>query len=413
MADRYLIVGCGPAAVAAAEEIRKADADAEINMISHERLPVVMRPRLVEYATLQLEAAKLQSKPLQWFKDLNINLQLKTVAQSLDPLGHTLHLADGRQLAYDRCLLAVGITPRPAPFEGATLDGVGQMHYLDQADRVRAAVKQAEHTVVIGGGLLGQDMTRALCDAKRGVTLLVREDYVGFPLFDPVSGGMICEQLRRLGAEVRLTAEVGRIIGRDGRVSGVELKSGRQIECQAVFCAIGAMPNAQWLESSGLKVNHGIVVDDTLRTNLPDVYAAGSGTEYHLRGLQLMQASWGNSTAAGKVAGKNMAGGENSYDVPSDYTTRVGEQKFTLFGSHRNYFPKARYVGFHGDEGGYAALLEEHGIVRGGVLVGKHQRAKEIKRLQLLTEPVPHLAKLPEQNQTSVSEFIARALKLD
>ena len=390
-----------------------SDASAAIVMISHERLPTVARPRLVEYASLQMEDRELQTREAKWFKDLNISLHLKTVAESLDPLGHTVKLAGGQQIKYDRCLLSVGITPRPAPFVGADLKGVCQMHYLEQADQVRAAVEHADNTVIVGGGLLGQDMARAMSNAGRAATMLVREDYVGYPLFDPTSGNMVCQELRRLGAEVQLTTEIKHIIGRNGHVSGVALKSGREIACQAVFCAIGAMPNVNWLASSGVKVEQGIVVDEYLQTNLPDVYAAGSGTEYHVRGLRMMQASWGNSMAAGKAAGKNMAGKEEVYEVPSDYTTRVGEQKFTLFGAYRTQFPKARYVGFHGDEGGYAALLEEHGVVRGGVLVGKHQKSKEIKRLQLLDEAVPHLAKLPEQNNVSVSEFISKALKLE
>jgi 3-phenylpropionate/trans-cinnamate dioxygenase ferredoxin reductase component len=409
---RYLIVGCGPTGANAAEEIRQLDPQATITMISHERLCVVSRPRLVDYCTLQIEAEALQTRQPDWFEEHRIELRLNVVAVSLDPLGHTVKLATGETLAYDRCLLSVGITPRDVPFPGADLQGVGQMHYLDQADRVRTAIEKSDHTVVIGGGLLGQDMTAALRKAGRSATMLVREDYVGHPLFDRVSGDMLCQELRRLGAEVHLSTEVAEIRGSGGRVSGVVLREGRELSCQAVFCAIGAVPNADWLASSGLKVQQGIVVDSHLRTNLPDVFAAGSGTEYHLRRIRMMQASWGNAMAAGKVAARNMTGAEEVYEVPSDYSTRVGEKKFTLFGAHRSDYPKARYVGFRGDEGGYAALLEENGVVRGGVLVGKHQRTKDIKRLQLLGEPVPHLAKLPDQNDTSVSEFVAKAMNL-
>ncbi len=410
--SRYLIIGCGPTGTNAAEEIRKADPKATITMLSHERLRVVARPRLVEYASGQIAAEELETKDAEWFRERQIELLLETPAKSLDPLGHEVKLVNGQRICYDHCLLSVGITPRPVPIPGANLKGVCHMHYLEQADRVRAAVEQAELTVVVGGGLLGQDMTQALCNAGRRVTLLVREDFVGFPQFDTVSGGMVEDELRRMGAEIRKSTEVKIIVGQNGRMTGVTLSSGSELSCQAIFFAIGAMPNAGWLESSGLRVNRGIVVDSQLRTNLPDVYSAGSGTEYHVRGKELMQASWGNATAAGKTAGKNMAGGQEAYDVPSDYTTRVGEKKFTLFGSPRQAFPKARFVGFHGDEGGYAALLEEQGMVRGGILVGKHQKAKEIKHLQMLSEPVPLLDKLPDQNQTSVSEFVSRALSL-
>ena len=272
--------------------------------------------------------------------------------------------------------------------------------------------------VVVGGGLLGQDMTAALIAAGVKVSLLVREDRVGVPQFDPRSSQLLADELRGMGADLRLETEVARIEGSGGRVSKVVTKSGDEIPCRLVFVAIGAAANTGWLQSTGLEVNRGIVVDGTLATNLPNVFAAGSCTEIHTAptgrtaGRQMIQPSWANALAMGQVAAGNMLGRSEQYLEPSAYTTKVGNTMFTLFGAPSVAHPGARYVGFKGSDGSYGALLAEGGLVRGGVLVGRHKKARVIKDLQLRDEPVPGLAEMTGEQSASVSEFVVDALRL-
>jgi len=409
---RYVIVGCGAAGSAAAEAIRQGDAGAEILLISHESIRALARPRLVEYATGAVELAELETKDQAWADELRLEVRLSTVVERLDAARGALHLAGGETVAYDKLLVATGIGPRPVPFEGADLAGVLNMHHQPEADRVRAAVATAEQAVVVGGGLLGQDMSVALAAAGRKVTLLVREDRVGVPQFDPGSSAVLLEELRKLGIDVRLQTEVVRIEGAGGRASKVVTNRGHDLMCQLVFVAIGAVPNAGWLDGSGVEVGRGVVTDGRLAASVADVFAAGSCTEIRTEGRTLIQASWSNASAQGAAAGANMLGGSQVYREPSDYMTQVGDARFTLFGAPPPAYPKARFVGFRGAGGKYAALLAEGGVVRGGVLVGRHKRARDIKALQFRDEPVPGLADLVGEQQRSLDEFIAEALGL-
>jgi len=441
---RYVMVGCGAAASTAAEAIRRADADAEITLVSYERVRVLARPRLVEYASGTIDLAEIETRDQQWFDDLNLDVRINTRAVSLDVEGRQVTLAGGDVLPYDKLLLTLGMATRPVPFEGADLRGVCRMHFQGQADVVRELVRSTERAVVVGGGLLGQDMTAALIAAGVKVSLLVREDRVGLGQFDPASSRVLADELRGMGADLRLETEVARIEGSDGRVSKVVTKSGQEIPCQLVFVAIGAVPNTAWLQPVGLEVNRGIVVDGTLATNLPNVFAAGSCTEIHIAptgpfapygpygrlvpspygpsqeraqgrtaGRQMIQPSWANALAMGQVAARNMLGRSEQYYQPSSYTTKVGNTMFTLFGAPSVAYPDARYVEFRGSDGSCGALLAENGLVRGGVLVGRHKKAGAIKALQLRDEPVPGLAEMSGRQSMSVSEFVVDALGLE
>ncbi|MBN2582184.1 MAG: FAD-dependent oxidoreductase [Planctomycetes bacterium] len=409
---RYVVIGCGAAASAAAETLRQADADASITLMSFEKVRVLARPRLVEYASGVIDLFELETRDQKWFDDLRLDVRLETRATQLDPARRRVTLSTGEELAYDKLLLTLGMATRPVPFEGGDLRGVCQMHFQPQADVVRGFAATTNSSVVVGGGLLGQDMAAALHAAGIKTTLLVREDRIGVPQFDPGSGGMLLDELRSIGVDVRLQTEVARIEGADGRVGSVVTRAGEMIACQLVLVAIGAMPNTEWLKPTGLEVGRGIVVDEHLATSLPDVFAAGSCAEIHAAGRTLIQASWLNATAMGRTAARNMLGQAETYREPSSYTTKVGNTMFTLFGSPIAAYPVARYVTFRGPDGSYAALVAEGGLVRGGMLVGRHKKAKAIKELPLRDDPVPGLAEASGEQAVGLSEFISEALGL-
>lgn len=410
--SKYVMVGCGPAACSAADTIREADAGAEILMLSFETIRTLSRPRLAEYASGALPLADLETKNPAWFDDRRIDVRLGVTVVGADPVAKVLTLGDGETIGYDKLLAACGVRPRPSPFPGSDLDGVCAMHYQDEATCVRAAMPETRRAVVVGGGLLGQDMAMALRSAGRDVTLLVREDRVGVPQWNPGSSEILLTELKGLGIDVRLETEIAHINGTAGRVSAVVTQGGETIPCQMVFVAIGVEPRADWLVGSGVEVALGIVVDEHLKTATSDIFAAGSCAEVHSGSRTFLQTSWSNARAQGKVAGANMAGDVQIYYGPSEYMTKIGDTRFCLFGAPSVAYPKARFVGFRGGEGDYGALLAEGGGVRGGILVGQHKKARDIKALQLRDDPVPGLAELEGQQQQSVDAFITRALGL-
>lgn len=410
---RYVMVGCGPAASNAADAIREVDAKAEILMLSMESVRALARPRLVEYASGQIELSELETNEPDWYAERDIEVRLDTTVEGIDASARTLKLAGGETVEWDKLLAASGVGPRSIPLDGADLSGVFNMHHQPAADQVRAAVKNTKRAVVIGGGFLGQDMSMALAQVGVEVKLLVREDRVGVPQFDPASSEVLLEQLRGRGIDVQLETELARVEGDDGRVRRAVTKGGEAIDCQMVFLAVGAVPNAEWFAGSGAKVERGIVVDGQMRTAVDGIFAAGSCAEIHLEDRVLIQASWANAMAQGKVAGQNMAGGSEVYRQPSQYTHSAGEAKLQLFGAPASAYPDARFVILRASPEKYAALLSDGGVVRGGVLVGRHKKSRDIKALQLRDEPVPGLAEMAGEVDRDADEFIAEALDLD
>jgi hypothetical protein len=143
---------------------------------------------------------------------------------------------------------------------------------------------------------------------------------------------------------------------------------------------------------------------------VPGIFAAGSIAEVRVNNRVLLQASWVNATAQGRAAGVNLAGGEETYFAPSEYTAKVGRRLFSVYGPPATAFPKARYVGFRASDGGYGCLVAEGGLVRGAILVSRHPKAKEIKALQFRDAPLPGLAELEGEQNLGIDEFVAQAL---
>lgn len=318
-----VIVGGGLAAGTAAETLRAEGYDGPVAIVTDEAHPPYQRPPLSKgylAGTEGLEAVVLH--PAEWYADHDIDLRTGTAATRLDPGAREVSLSDGTTLRYDAVLLATGSSPRSLPLEGHDLEGVRTLRRLDDADALAAELRGGgKRLVLVGSGWIGMEVAATARGLGNEVTILERDPV---PLAAAL-GAEMGEVFRRLheehGVDLRTSADVEAIVGA-GRAEGVRA-DGETVPADLVLVGVGAVPSTGLAERAGLDLQNGILVDASLRTSAPGVFAAGDvANAYHpVIQRHLRSEHWANALNAGPVAARAMLGRPASFaDIPYFYT---------------------------------------------------------------------------------------------
>jgi nitrite reductase (NADH) large subunit len=305
---RYIIVGNGVAGTTAAENIRKLDQEGTIIILSNEDLPFYYRIRLNEYLSGDLKEEDLLAKKAGWYKEHKIDLRLQSPVVSGDPQKKVVVAKDNEEFSYDTLLIATGSHSFIPPITGSETNGVFAIRSIQDCREITGWAKKVEDVVLIGGGLLGLEAGNALL--RLGLKVTVVEF---FPRLLPrqldVDGAKRLQAIMEgMGFSFRLGAKTQEITG-DNLVTGVSLEGGESLSAQMVIISAGVRPNMELAQPLGLETDKGIKVDERLRTNQPDIYAAGDVAEF--RGMPY--GIWPAAMEQGKIAGTNMAGGDSVY----------------------------------------------------------------------------------------------------
>ncbi len=304
----YLILGNGVAGTTAAENVRKQDKEGKITIVTDEESPFYWRLRLNEYLTGDLTEEALVAKKAQWYGDQRIDLKLKTLIAGADPNEKVVFTEDKQRLSYDSLLIATGSHSFIPPIKGSEKKGVFALRNIQDARRISVWAKDIEDVVLIGGGLLGLEAGNALLKLGKKVTVVEF-----FPRLLPrqldIDGAQRLQKImEKIGFSFRLGARTQEISGND-QVTGVLLEGGESIPSKMVIISAGVRPNLELAEPLGLENDKGIKVDEYLRTNRTDIYAAGDVAEF--RGMPY--GIWPAAMEQGQIAGTNMAGGNLVY----------------------------------------------------------------------------------------------------
>lgn len=305
---RYLIIGNGVAGTYAAENIRKRDEQGAIAILTEEDLPFYYRVRLPEYISGDVHEEDLVVRKASWYKERNIELRTKTRVVDADPGNRVVITEDNRKLEYGSLLLATGSRSFIPPISGAGKRGVFSLRSMQDARDIADWAKGVREVVLIGGGLLGLEAGNAI--RKLGKRVMVVEF---FPRLLPrqldVDGANRLQGIMEgMGFSFRLGARTREIAG-EGQVSGVLLEGGERLAAEMVIISAGVRPNLDLADALGVDRDKGIKVDEHLRTNLEDIYAAGDVAEYQ----GMPYGIWTAAMEQGKIAGSNMAGGDIRY----------------------------------------------------------------------------------------------------
>ena len=335
MTRRYVVVGTGAAGVAAAEKIRELDSSGQIILIGEEAAGYYSRPGLAYYLSGELPEKLLFPFAREDFRRLNLE-RIHGRVVALHPQDHLLTLEDGRQVAYDRLLLATGSSAHMPPTPGRELDGVVKLDTMEDARDIIRRSRRARAAVVAGGGITALELVEGLRARRVRTHYLLRRDRYWSSVLDATESRIVEHRLREEGVEIHFHTEVAQILGKRGRVEAVSTQDGGEIPCQIVAIAVGVRPNKSLAEGCGLDTDRGILVDETLATSVRDVFAAGDVAQVFdpFSGRAVLDTLWSAAVAQGRVAGQNMTGKSTAYRKGVAFNvTRLAGLTTTIIGS--------------------------------------------------------------------------------
>ena len=312
----YVIVGGGLAGASAAAGIREIDKTGTILIIGSETERPYNRPPLSKqlwFGKKTIEQIFVEEP--EFYADQKIALALGTTATSLDCEKKEIRDGSGDTFRYHKLLLATGGTPRRLAIPGGSLSGICYYRALDDYRRIRALAHEGRRALVIGGGFIGSEMAAALSSNKIAVSMLFPGRYLVSRVFPQDLGQALQRVYVERGVKVVAEDRPARIEQKNGGFV-THTERGQAIESDILLAGIGIAPNIELAQAAGLSTGNGIIVNESLQTSNPDVYAAGDNAYFHLYGLEQHTRieHWDNAMAQGRTAGRNMAGAGERYE---------------------------------------------------------------------------------------------------
>ncbi len=312
-AKRHVIVGAGTAGWNAITTMREVDRGAsEIVLVSDES--PYSRMVLPYYLAREIGESHVFTAGPTRLAELKVETRIGRRAQRIEASQNKLILDDGEELPYDDLLIATGSSPVRPPLPGAEGPGVHSFWTLPQAREVAAGVRPGARVAMVGAGFIAFTILNALL--SRGVKLTVVEiaPRILPRMVDEAGARLVQAWLEERGVAVRAGAEATAI--EDAReAKAIRFKRGRAVECDLVIMATGIRPNLEWVRGSGVEVRSGVVVDERMRSSVPNIYAAGDVAEGpdRVTGEPAVHAIEPTAMQHGRVAGANMAGRDTAY----------------------------------------------------------------------------------------------------
>lgn len=298
------IVGNGIAGITAARYIRKMS-DHRITVISSETEYFFSRTALMYIFMGHLRFE--DTKPYEdWFWNKN-RIDLKHgFVETIEPDEKKLTFADGESMVYDKLLLATGSKPNKFGWPGQDLLGVQSLYRFQDLELMEENIMHTRNAVIVGGGLIGIEMAEMLHSRNIPLTFIAREDEYWNNVLPQEESEMISRHIRQHNIGLKLRTELKEILpDENGRARAVVTNLGETIPCQFVGLTTGVHPNIELAKSSGIACNQGILVNEYLQTNIPDIYALGDCAElqYPPQKRKAIEPVW----YTGKLQGKTVA----------------------------------------------------------------------------------------------------------
>jgi NADPH-dependent 2,4-dienoyl-CoA reductase/sulfur reductase-like enzyme len=323
-AERIVVVGSGPAGLAAVRGYRDAGGEGAVALVGAEaHLPYERPPLTKDFLRGETDRDQLVLEPSSWFDEHSVVLHLGARATRIDPERGEVLLDDGQRLEADACVLATGARPLRPPLAGAEHDQVLEMRRVEDSERLSARAATSARAIVIGSGFIGCEAAASLAMRGLDVTIVSSEELPQQARLGDAAAGHIAGWLREAGVTLMLDVEVAAI--EDAR--RVRLADGRELAADIVLLAAGVVPNSELAADAGLELHDGTVpVDSSMRTAHPFLSAAGdlAWAENRCAGRRLHIEHWGDALAQGEVAGRALAGQAAVWDEVPGFWSTIG-----------------------------------------------------------------------------------------
>lgn len=310
-----LIIGCGTAALSALKQIRKVNSEDDVKLVTMEThlpysptsLPYVISGKIKESEIPMVMNDFFDQMKATWVRGKRV--------KHLDSDKREVVYDSGEREPYDSLLIATGSEPVLPPIPGLNNTQVLQLRTLDDARQLMGRMKGSQTAIILGAGLIGMHVAECLAEHGVKVTVVEMLPHVLPAYFDPDASGMIQRVLEKYGVTF-LTGR--RATEAAWKKNGVEIVlEGREVlKANLLLVATGVKPRTSFINGSGVEINDGIVVDSQMRTNVPDIFAAGdvAAAKSFLTGENGLNAILPSAAEQGKVAGGNMAGQKAEYE---------------------------------------------------------------------------------------------------
>lgn len=276
--ETIVIVGAGAAAHGFVRNYRNLNRDDEIVIFSKEDLPFYNRVQLPDYIGGIQSWEQLVRITDEEEDDLDIRLHRGVSIEHIDRAGKYVTDSTGKRTQYDTLILATG-SRAALPKQVPKLEGIFTLRTKPDADRFRDQVPPGGHVIIVGGGLLGLELAASLREMDIGVSIIHRSSRFLDRQLDTLASQLLDEEIADLGCNIYYSDEVQLFYGQT-RLTGIRLRSGRVLDCDALVFAIGTVPNIEIATAAGLEHRRGLVVDGHLLTSDPSIHAIGEIAEF-------------------------------------------------------------------------------------------------------------------------------------
>lgn len=322
--DKVVIVGAGLAGAKTAQALRDKGFEGPVTLVGNETHRPYERPPLSkDYLQGKTGRDSIDVHEPGYYIGHDIDLRPGTAVTSIHPHEREVTLDGGHRLGYDRLVLCTGAVPRRLPLPGADADGVLYLRSVDDSDRLRAVLATASAIAIVGGGWIGLEVAAAAVAAGVAVTVVSRAPLPLAGVLGPEMAQVFTDLHRRHGVDLRLHRTPTEILTHRGTATGLRLDDGTRIEADAVLLAVGAVPDTTLATRAGLAVDDGVLVDASLRSSDPVIYAAGdiARAEHPLLGVRVRVEHWANALHQPATVADAILGRPASYRrLPYFYT---------------------------------------------------------------------------------------------
>ena len=307
---KHVIIGAGPSGVIAAETLRKVDSTSSVIMVGDESEAPYSRMALPYYLTNKIdESGTYLRKNADHYIDKKIDV-IRDRVSKIDTKAKLLKLDNHSAIEYDKLLIATGSHPVSPPIDGMELPGIHSCWTLEDGRNIIKRAKPGANVVLMGAGFIGCIILEALALRKVNLTVIEMDDRMVPRMMDQNAGNLIKGWCQHKGVNVHTSTRVDAIEKANGGALKVRLNNGEVLDADLVISATGVAANIQFLAGSGLKTDFGVLVNDRLQSNMPDIYAAGDvcqGKDFST-GQYTVQAIQPTAADHGRIAAMNMTG---------------------------------------------------------------------------------------------------------
>jgi 3-phenylpropionate/trans-cinnamate dioxygenase ferredoxin reductase subunit len=366
-----VILGSGMAGGVAAKTLREEGYDGRLVLIGHEPTPPFGRPPLSKtYLRGEETLSGWLVRAEDWYEDNRVDW-IHATASGVDVAARHVELETGRSVPFGMLLITTGGENRRLEVPGADLDGVFQLRTVAESDAIKRAARPGARAVVVGMGFIGSEVAASLTQMGVEVTAVLPgrsplESVLGHEIGE-VMGGIH----RDAGVELVTEDEVVRFEGVH-RLQRVITRNGRNISCEFAVVAVGIRPNVEILQSSGISLDNGVLVDAMCRTSIPGIFAAGDVANHqHPLFGRIRVEHYNNAEKQAAAAARSMLGSDTAYGYVHTFWSDQYEHKLEYAGHARGWdrfivrgsASERKMVGFYLSDGVLRAAV---GLNRGG-----------------------------------------------